>query len=236
MSKLYISNRQETEQEIADLHVELFNKNADSKKIFKFMKLCEIARGFTPSERCKGKKCVIGLSCGNLDAKIMFVAEAPGRNGAERTGIPIYGDPTGDNFEQILFLATDGKINRKDVFITNTFLWNPINNRGLNDKPSPTEIQKGIPFLEQTIKIVQPELVIALGKTAYNTLRIIGGLPISDTSLKNTIGSLHEWKDRFLSVMYHPSPRVIGTYRSLEQMGEDLRYIIYSWMKSRKSK
>jgi len=117
MHNLYISNRKETPEELNILCTELFNDLATEEKIKTFAEICDIAYNFVPSERCRNKKCVIGPACGNLDAKIMFVAEAPGRNGAERTGIPIYGDPSGDNFEIILNNATKSIISRKDVYI-----------------------------------------------------------------------------------------------------------------------
>ncbi|MED5353306.1 MAG: uracil-DNA glycosylase family protein, partial [Nitrospinota bacterium] len=59
---------------------------------------------------------VLSSKNGNLNAKIVFVAEAPGRFGAGRTGIPFYGDKSGDNFE--ILLAHIG-LKRADVFITN---------------------------------------------------------------------------------------------------------------------
>jgi len=45
---------------------------------------------------------ILSSANGNLTAKIVFVAEAPGRFGAGRTGIPFHGDKSGDNFETLL--------------------------------------------------------------------------------------------------------------------------------------
>jgi DNA polymerase len=114
--KVYISNRKETREDLDKIHHHIFNHKADDEKIKLFSELCESAYEFSPSERCKNKTCVIGPACGNLDSKIMFIAEAPGRNGAQRTGIPIYGDPAGDNFERILLQSTNNMIGREDVY------------------------------------------------------------------------------------------------------------------------
>jgi len=222
-NNLYISNRKETSNDLKILHMELFNNHANPDKIKAFEEMCRIAYDFIPSERCRGKKCVVGPACGNLDAKIMFIAEAPGRNGAERTGIPIYGDPSGDNFEIILNNATGGHLTRKDLYITNTFLWNPINEKGNNDRPTDEEIFKGLPFLKAQIEIVKPELIVAMGNTAYQTLGNIYPLPFQG-SLREMAGKVFRWTDDLLlGIMYHPSPRVLCTHRSMEEMINDMK-------------
>lgn len=223
---LYISNRKENTKDLKNLHSQLFNWSANEEKINCFFDLCQKAYDFYPSERCKDKKCIIGPQCGNLDAEIMFIAEAPGRNGAERTGVPIYGDPSGDNFEFILNKATNGVLNRKDLYLTNTFLWNPTNNLGNNDKPNQKEINNSLPLLIRQIEIVNPKLIIALGRTAYETLGKIHQLPIQGSSLRSMAGNIYQWNNRYLGVMYHPSPRVVNTHRSLKEMIEDLRKML----------
>ena len=233
-NNLYISNRKETPDDLKILYTELFNNKANSEKIKAFDEMCRIAYDFVPSERCKGKKCVVGPACGNLDAKIMFIAEAPGRNGAERTGIPIYGDPSGDNFETILYNATGGHLARKDVYITNTFLWNPTNEQGNNDRPTDTEIIKGLPFLKAQIEIVKPELIVAMGNTAYKTLGHIYPLPFQGI-LREMAGKVFRWTDRLLlGIIYHPSPRVLGTHRTLEEMIHDMRSMLKQHVLMRK--
>src|SRR5260370_8837994 len=78
---------------------------------------------------------VLGDLNGPWDSKIMFVAEAPGRLGAERTGIPLFGDRTGDRFEELLGAM---RWNRRDVFITNAVLCNPRDMKGNNGSPTTT--------------------------------------------------------------------------------------------------
>lgn len=50
------------------------------------------------SPRLCSRKKVFSLLNGKLHSKVVFIAEAPGRLGAECTGIPLYGDKTGDTF------------------------------------------------------------------------------------------------------------------------------------------
>ncbi len=234
MVRQYFSNRKETSDDLEQIHRDLFNDNASPEKIKLFHELCKSAHSFLPSERCRGKKCVLGISCGNLDSKIMFIGEAPGRNGAERTGIPIYGDPAGDNFERILMKVGKGRIGRDSFYITNTFLWNPVNEQGNNDRPSEQEIDSALEFLKRQIEIVNPELVIALGNTAYNTLDKINKLPVYNSPMKDLSGKIFRWTENmYIGAMYHPSPRVVGTHRSIDQMSNDLRSILKSYISQR---
>lgn len=234
MSKLYISDRKETQEILGQLRSDLYNwsvQQTNPGKHERYMRLCFDIRRFVPSERCKEKQCVLGFANGNIDSKIVFVAEAPGRNGAERTGIPIYGDPTGDNFERILNKASASKIGRKDVFITNTFLWNPTNQFGNNDRPTTQEIDDALPWLKAQLDIIEPEFVVALGMTAYQTLNKIHPLPVDKVPMSYLAGKVFKWNDHcLLGAMYHPSPRVIGTHRTMDQMIEDLRTMFKSYV------
>lgn len=48
---------------------------------------------------------VLSDANGPVDARVMFIGEAPGRLGAERTAVPFHGDVAGENFEKIHFLS-----------------------------------------------------------------------------------------------------------------------------------
>ncbi len=138
---------------------------------------------------------------GNWRAEILFVAEAPGRLGAEVTGIPLFGDRTGDRFEEILKRMN---LRRGDVFITNAVLCNPRDEAGNNDTPSRSEINNCTSFLKRTIEYVNPTLVIALGRVALEALNKIDAHGLT---LKDSVGCLHDWNGRRLGVLYHPGPR-----------------------------
>lgn len=131
----------------------------------------------------------------------MFVAEAPGRLGAELTGIPLYGDRTGLRFEELL-AAMNWK--RTNIFITNAVLCNPRNDAGNNDVPKKEEIKNCSGFLRRTIMEVNPKLIIALGRIALNALHAIHP---HDLDLKSSAGKTVPWYARHLAVLYHPGPR-----------------------------
>src|SRR4051812_35615056 len=61
--------------------------------------------------RMEGRTRVFGMGNGNPSARLLFVAEAPGRLGADKSGIPLSGDRTGRNFAALLASAS---ISRSD--------------------------------------------------------------------------------------------------------------------------
>ena len=115
-----------------------------------------------------GRGClVLGPDNGPSDAKVMFIAEAPGRLGANRTGIPLCGDKSGITSE---YLLNSIGWHRNDVFITNAVLCNPQTKEGLNDTPSPEEFRNCSVFLAATIRLVDPLYIITLGGSALAAL------------------------------------------------------------------
>src|SRR5712692_9200349 len=74
---------------------------------------------------------------GPVDARVMFIGEAPGRKGADRTRIPFSGDQSGKNFER--FLASID-LRRDQIFITSAALCSPRTASGANRKPTQAEV------------------------------------------------------------------------------------------------
>jgi uracil-DNA glycosylase len=153
---------------------------------------------------------------GTWDAQIVFVAEAPGRLGAEITGIPLFGDRTGDRFEELLKVMD---WNRSDVFITNAVLCNPRDERGNNDTPNRCEIANCSQFLRRTIELINPLLVVALGRIALASLKTIAD---HQCDLRTCAGKIMPWGARRLGVLYHPGPRT-AVHRSWEMQLCDAR-------------
>ncbi len=69
-----------------------------------------------------GRSAVLSELNGPIDARVMFIGEAPGRKGADRTRVPFSGDQSGANFDR--FLASIG-LARDEIFITSAALCNP---------------------------------------------------------------------------------------------------------------
>ena len=123
---------------------------------------------------------VLSSANGNLNAKIVFVAEAPGRFGAGRTGVPFHGDKSGDNFETLLKYIG---LTRSDVFITNAALCNPLAN-GNNRRPKISEVKNCSPFLKTILDLIRPEIVVTLGSVALQALNLLLG---TKYQLKNKV-------------------------------------------------
>ena len=141
---------------------------------------------------------VLGPANGPLDAHVLFVAEAPGRLGAARTGVPLTSDVAGRRFEA--FLAEAG-LARERVFVTNAVLCNPLTPRGLNRRPGAREVAACSGFLAGQLRLVRAPVVVALGAVALDALRRIEP---HDAVLARDAGRPIAWAGRTLVALYHP--------------------------------
>ena len=164
--------------------------------------------------RLCNRRRVLSSANGSVDSRVLFVAEAPGRLGADRTGIPLYGDRTGDNFEVLL-----GNINwqRKDIFITNAILCNPKQDNGNNATPTQEEIANCSAYLEMVITLVNPAVIVTLGATALGALNLLSPHGID---LSSGVAQMVPWRNMRLFPLYHPGPRAI-MHRSLLKQRAD---------------
>jgi uracil-DNA glycosylase len=161
---------------------------------------------------------VLSSSNGSLNAQIVFVAEAPGRFGAGRTGVPFQGDRSGDNFE--ILLKHIG-LTRAEVFITNAVLCNPLEN-GNNRKPNAGEIKNCSAFLKETLGIIRPKVVVTLGTVA---LQSINKILNTRFQLNQHVAQSLATPEFTLFPLYHPSPRVTNWKRPMAQQKKDFKKI-----------
>ena len=94
-------------------------------------------------------------------AKIVFVGEAPGVD-EDAQGIPFVGR-AGQLLDKIVIAMG---LKRGDVYICNILKCRPPDNRD----PKPDEIIKCLPFLQQQLEMIRPEIIVALGAHAARTL------------------------------------------------------------------
>lgn len=146
----------------------------------------------------------------------MFIAEAPGRLGAAKTGIPLHGDRTGQRFDMLLS-AMD--LPRQSVFISNAVLCNPRDQYGNNSTPRREEIIQCSRLLRRTVDLVNPPVIIALGRVA---LEAVGLLCRHELALRDSVGKLVPWFGRRLGVLYHPGPRT-AVHRNWSKQMKDAR-------------
>ncbi len=148
----------------------------------------------------------------------MFIGEAPGRLGADSTGIPFHGDKSGDNFESLLDFVG---ISREDVFITNAVLCNPKDIRGNNAPPNTNEILGCSSFLRQQIDLIAPAIVVTLGASALKASSLIEDHRLT---LKNGVRSANYWYGRQLIPLYHPGQRAM-LHRSMANQRSDYQFV-----------
>ena len=156
---------------------------------------------------------------GSLDARVMFIGEAPGRKGADRTRVPFSGDQSGKNFER--FLASID-LKRSEIFITSAALCNPRADSGANRRPKASEIRNCSDFLRRSIALLDPRVVVTLGTVALEALKLVH---YHDFNLKNDAGRIRRWDSRLLVPLYHPSPQVLITSRKEAAQLKDYRVV-----------
>ncbi len=125
--------------------------------------LDEIRRELGDCRRCKlcaGRKQIV-FGSGNPRARLVFVGEGPGAE-EDAQGLPFVG-PAGQLLTKMV--AAMG-LRRDDVYICNVVKCRPPGNRN----PEPDEIAACEPFLRAQLASIGPEVVVALGKFAAQTL------------------------------------------------------------------
>lgn len=96
---------------------------------------------------------------GSANAKIVFIGEAPGKN-EDIQGKPFIG-AAGKFLDEML---QGIGLERKDVYITNIVKYRPPNNRD----PLPEEKKEFLPYLQAQLEVIQPLLVVTLGRHSMN--------------------------------------------------------------------
>lgn len=130
---------------------------------------------------------------GSPDADIYFLAEAPGRI-EDKTGRPFAG-PAGKVLDKALESVG---IKRGDVYITSVIRYRPPKNR----LPKPEEIAAFAPYVDVEISIIDPKIIVTLGKSAMEKF-------LPEARISEVHGQIFKikWykKDRILIPMYHPA-------------------------------
>ncbi len=165
----------------------------DSKS--KQEELQKIAQEVEKCQRCSlYKRATRGVAGeGNPDARVMFIGEGPGY-WEDQKGIPFCG-AAGKLLDELLQLI---KLDRKEVFIGNVIKHRPPGNRD----PLPIEIEACRPWLDRQIEIIQPEIIVTLGRFSMAKF-----LPEAKISRIHGQPQTVEFQDKKIVVMpmYHPA-------------------------------
>ena len=130
---------------------------------------------------------------GNINAEIVLIGEAPGKN-EDETGLPFVG-AAGKFLNEML---ANAGINRSDVFITNIVKYRPPNNRD----PLPDEKAAFWPYLVRQLDVIQPQIVVTLGRHSMEYF-----LPNQKISMIHGQPKRIAFGDKKLVIMplYHPA-------------------------------
>jgi len=131
------------------------------------------------------------LGVGDEQADWLFIGEAPGAE-EDRLGEPFVGQ-AGKLLDNML--AAIGLNRAENVYICNVLKCRPPGNRN----PEPEEVAQCSPHLAKQIALIQPKLIIAMGRFAAQTLLN------SDASIASLRGRLHQYGGLPLIVTYHPA-------------------------------
>jgi DNA polymerase len=126
---------------------------------------------------------------GNPDAELVFVGEGPGRD-EDQQGMPFVGQ-AGQLLDRMIAAMHFG---RDEVYICNVVKCRPPENR----TPAMDEVSACERFLVAQLELVAPKVVVALGKSAAQTL----GISIESAQWR---GKWHQWRAIPIMATYHPA-------------------------------
>jgi uracil-DNA glycosylase family 4 len=132
---------------------------------------------------------------GNINCQVMFIGEAPGAN-EDRVGRPFVG--RGGQLLDEMIRSIGWK--REDVYITNIVKRRPPENRD----PLPNEIEAYKPYLTKQIEIINPKMIVTLGRFAMNYF-----LPLA--KITNDHGKAMLVDGRMVFPVYHPAAALRAT-------------------------
>lgn len=126
---------------------------------------------------------------GSPDADIVFIGEAPGKN-EDLKGLPFVG--AAGKFLDEMLASID--LERKDIYITNIVKYRPPNNRD----PLPDEKADFLPYLQAQLEVIQPKLVVTLGRHSMNCF-------LPDLQISQCHGQPKRLKGRVYMPLFHPA-------------------------------
>ena len=142
--------------------------------------------------RCKlhkGRNKIV-FADGNPKAKLVFVGEGPGRD-EDMQGLPFVGRAG----KLLTSMIEAMGLQRQDVYICNVVKCRPPENR----LPEPDEIKTCSPFLMRQLDVVDPQVIVALGACAAQTLLQ------TTRGISHFRGQWQEFRGRKLMATYHPA-------------------------------
>jgi uracil-DNA glycosylase family 4 len=164
------------------------NLSEDKQQKLEQIKADILKQNICPDLAKSAKNLVMGD--GNPSAELVFIGEAPGKNEDEQ-GLPFVG-AAGKFLNEML--ESIG-MKRSDIYITNIVKYRPPNNRD----PLPDEKIAFLPFLKQQIEVIEPKLIVTLGRHSMEVL-LPEGLKISQCH-----GQAKRYNGQVYMPLFHPA-------------------------------
>ncbi|MFN2544210.1 MAG: uracil-DNA glycosylase [Actinomycetota bacterium] len=167
----------------------------------------ELARQAATCTRCRlseGRTQVV-FGVGHPTADLMFIGEAPGFH-EDKRGEPFVGAAG----QLLTTLLGEIGLRREDVYIANVLRCRPPGNRD----PMPDEIEACTPWLEKTLGLVDPRIIMTLGNFAT---RFILGRPIGISRVR---GQTFHVDGRIVIPTFHPAALIRGGGAASRQMAD----------------
>ena len=126
---------------------------------------------------------------GNPNADLVFIGEAPGKN-EDIKGVPFVG--AAGKFLDEMLATIDLK--REDIYITNIVKYRPPENRD----PTPDEKAEFLPYLQAQLDIIEPVLVVTLGRHSLNCF-------LPDLQISKVHGEPKRYNGLVYLPLFHPA-------------------------------
>jgi len=163
---------------------------------------------------------------GDPDARVLVVGLAPGAHGSNRTGRQFTGDASGSFLFPALHRAgfasqpeavgRDDGLTLHDMYITASGRCAPPDN-----KPTLEELNNCQPFLEREIHLLQPKVIVCLGRIAFE--RILKIYSVRNSSFKFGHGASYKLDDGpWVVCSYHPSQQNTSTGKLTVAMFDEI--------------
>jgi uracil-DNA glycosylase family 4 len=183
---------------------------------------------------------------GDPQARVFVVGLAPGAHGSNRTGRQFTGDASGSFFYPALYRAgfanQPESVSRGDGLVLTDLYTAPVCRCAPPDnKPNADEMANCQPFLEDELRLIQPKVIVALGRIAFESLLRIYSASTVDGGRRNEVkkpvfahGAVHLFPPSALLLQpfalicsYHPSQQNTLTGRLTVEMFDEV------WQKAR---
>jgi len=185
------SSESSMEYKIDQITAQINPKSGKQVRAESLLQLAEIVAGCKNCPDLVSNRTNTVFGSGNPSAELVFIGEGPGAD-EDRQGLPFVGR-SGQLLTDIIVKGM--KMTREEVYICNIVRCRPPGNRN----PSPMEAALCRPFLDATLKVIQPKYICCLGSISAHSLLD------TDEPIGRMRGRVFEYGSAKVVCTYHPA-------------------------------